>query len=141
MKNMIKSNSRSVAGSFKREFYIKSKNKEIFENCDLYLAIGDEAMNELKEISHREARMLERGTGKLRKCCVCGDIRVNEQARERQFGTWLNKYGFKCFFCRFEKKKPRTKKFKRKQEIMKNVWELYLEKKFIGVKRIFKTKV
>ncbi|MDY0218827.1 MAG: hypothetical protein RBR14_05720 [Candidatus Cloacimonas acidaminovorans] len=132
---MIRAKSRSSAGSFKREFYVESRNREMIDRADMGLIIGDDIMNELEKVAHNQARMLERGTGKLRKCCVCGDVYVNPKKTEIKFGGWLNKNGFRCVYCRCKDiKKPRTKVFRRRREIMKEVWELFLKRKFAGVK-------
>lgn len=135
---MIKAirNKKTLAGSHRQDFYNEWNARFIFSLTDLKLALGDDVMDELEEINHIQAIMLQRGTGKLRKCKTCGDVYVNNISNEIRFGSWLNKNGYVCYFCRTGTKdnKKRTKKVKRKREIMQKVWELYLKRLNQGVK-------
>jgi len=128
----------SINGSHKRDLENEYNAKAIFSLTDKKLSIGDEEMDMLESTSHNLARMLERGTGRLRKCKKCGDVHVNQQANERRFGTWINKNGFLCYFCRSGEKRPMTKVAKKKREVMQKVWDLYIKRINIGVTTIKK---
>lgn len=123
----------TIGGSYKRDEALKSRGNFIFGISDLKLIIDDDEMEELEKIDYRQARMLERGTGKLRKCKECGDVYVNSRQDEIKWGVWLNQNGFKCYFCRKNIDKPNDKKTKRKRVIMKKVYDLWLEKINEGV--------
>lgn len=130
-----KASSHTIHGSHSADFRAEQASKMLFSISDLKLALGDNVMDELEEIDHNQARMLERGTGKLRKCSVCGDVYVNNFKSEMKFKYLFNKGGYKCFFC-FSGTRDRrreTKKFKRKREILRKVYELYLERLNTGV--------
>lgn len=129
--------SKALYGSHKEDERRKANAKRIAEISDFFLSIGDAEMDELEQINHIQARMLERGTGKLRKCVVCGDVHVSNRGDEIKFGTLMNKNGFKCFFCRSGEKRPMDNKTKRKREIMQKVWDLYIKRKNIGVKTYY----
>lgn len=127
----------SLSGSHRKDFYNEWNAKKLAILSDLKLSLGDDCMDELYELDPRQARMLERGTGKLRKCIICGDVYVNDTSNEIKFGTWLNRNGFKCFFCRNGTKKElkgTNEKFERKREIMQKVWDLYINRLNSGVK-------
>ena len=125
---------RTYSGTHRRDFYNKSNAEMIGRICDLKISIED--MEELEKIDHRQARMLERGTGKLRKCKNCGEVFVNDGKNERMFGTWINRNGFTCFFCRkgFRVNYKKDSVAKKKREIMQRVWELYIQRVNLGVK-------
>jgi hypothetical protein len=124
----------NVSGSFRRDFYEHQNSLTVAKRCDLKISVAD--MDDLMEIDPRQARMLERGTGRLRKCKVCGEVYVNDGKDERMFGVWLNRNGFVCFLCRKGIKLDYKKdtKFKRKRDIMQKVWDLYIQRLNQGVK-------
>lgn len=129
-----RSTKHTISGSHRQDFQNQWNARTISLISDLRLSLGDDAMDELEEIDHRQARMLERGTGKLRKCQKCGEVFVNPRAKEMKFGKWLNRHGFTCYFCRSGEPVSRTQKWKRKCEIMRKVWDLYVSRINIGVK-------
>ena len=135
---MIKAirNKKTWAGSHRQDFHNEWNARLIFSLTDLKLALGDDVMDELEEIDHIQAIMLQRGTGKLRKCKTCGDVYVNNISNEIRFGSWLNKNGYVCYFCRTKTEKPMDEKSVKKREIMQKVWELYLKRLNQGVKII-----
>lgn len=131
-----KASSHTIHGSHSADFRAEQASKMLFSISDLKLALGDNVMDELEEIDHRQARMLERGTGKLRKCSICGDIYVNSFKSEMRYRQIFNRGGYKCYFCFSGTKDNRrlTKRGKRKREILQKVYELYLERLNFGVK-------
>lgn len=124
----------TASGSFKRDFYKKATREELINRCDFHLILDDDEMEELEKIDHRQAVMLQRGTGKLRMCSVCGDVYVNTRVNELKWGVWFNRHGFKCFFCRNSIKKPNNKKNIARNRIMKKVWDLWIKRLHVGVK-------
>lgn len=124
----------TISGSYKRDFYDKGRKESIMNRYDFRLILDDDEMEELEKTDHRQAVMLQRGTGKLRMCSICGDVYVNSEKNERMWGVWLNRNGFKCFFCRNGKIRPDDDKTKIKRKIMKKVWDLWLKRINVGVK-------
>ena len=55
---------------------IENRSKKIMERCDLGIDASSDEFIRLKEISPMNARKLERGTGRLRKCYECGIVFV-----------------------------------------------------------------
>lgn len=136
---MIKSKrSRSILGSFKEEERRKWNSKMISDMSDFKIAIGDDEMDELEEIDHRQARMLERGTGKLKKCIVCSHVHVVPMKTLKKWGwKYQRDGGYTCYFCATGTFKSSPKALRRKM-IMDKVWNLYIERTHIGVKRYTK---
>lgn len=134
----VKSKFGRAFSSHRSEFYEHENSKTIALISDLKLSLGDDVMEELAELDLRQARMLERGTGKLRKCKICGDVYVNDRSNEIKFGSWLNRNGFECPFCRRGKReelrKVHNQKFERKREILQKCWDLYMNRLNEGVK-------
>lgn len=128
------SKSRSVYGSFKEEERRKWNAQKLMEISDLKIAIGDDEMDELEAIDHRQARMLERGTGKLKKCIQCSHVHVVAMKEIKKWG-WKYKRdgGYTCYFCATGTFKSSPKALRRKM-IMDRVWNLYMERLHIGVK-------
>lgn len=127
----------TIHGSHRADFQAEQNSKFLLAVSDLKLALGDDVMDELAELDLRQARMLERGTGKLRKCSICGDVYVNNNKSEIKFKHIFNKGGFKCIFCfngeREKLKAVHNPKFERKREILQKVFELYLSRLNQGV--------
>lgn len=128
------SRSRSAYGSFKEEERQKWNARKVMEISDLKLALGDDEMDELEAIDHRQARMLERGTGKLKKCMVCSHVHVVAQRTlAKSYGRIKRDGGWTCYFCSTGTFKSSPTALKRKI-IMDKVWKLYMERIHIGVK-------
>lgn len=132
-----KSKSRSYLGSFKEEERRKWNSRFVLSVADLKLSLGDDAVDELEKISHIEARMLERGTGKLRKCRECNDVYVNPNKTEAKYVGLINRRGYICRYCNTGKREVmrnvHNERFEKRREIMQKVWDLYQSRLHEGV--------
>lgn len=128
-----KTNNRSYAGSFIEEDRRRARAEALKRICDKRLAIGDDEMDELEKIDHRAARMLERGTGKLKRCIKCKTVDVVPMKTHLKWGGLDRKRGgYVCYYCHIGDNKS-TPKSLRKKIVMEKVWKLYMSRVNEGV--------
>jgi hypothetical protein len=106
-----------------------------------YIDTIPEIPDELKDTLSRNYRMLERGTGKLRKCTTCGRIAI--VSKKLRIGQRL-KRDYYCVFCNIDKwggdrlrpgfdYKKEKKESDKLQPAYQKMWEEYLKQINRGV--------
>lgn len=133
MRYAHRSGKHTVSGSHIGDFHRQFNTNIVRGICDLGLDYDDDLIQQLEKYNHRYAKMLTRGTGKLRKCKECGEVYVNASLNEGKFGTWYNKHGFVCMTCRANDKEGLKKRPKEYSELMKKIWDLYISRINRGV--------
>lgn len=130
---MLHVHNRSSAGSFVEEDRRRARAEALKRICDKRLAIGDDEIDELEKIDHNAARMLERGTGKLKRCMKCKMVEVVPIKKHLKWGGLDRKRGgYVCYYCHIGSNKS-TPKSLRKRVVMEKVWRLYMSRVNEGV--------